>query len=52
MTLFQARYIQYLTLKGYSLGGTAGSYYGRYNTDGSNRGIPNNYTSLLSMVKY
>ena len=43
MTRFQARYIQYLTLIGYSLRATAGNYYGRYNKDGSNKGLPNNY---------
>lgn len=31
MTLFQARFIQYLTLNGCSLRATAGYYYSRYN---------------------
>lgn len=37
MTLFQARFIQYLTLKGCSLRATAGYYYARYNSDNSQR---------------
>jgi len=35
MTLFQARYIQLLTLGGCSMRATAGNYYGRYHSDGS-----------------
>ncbi len=38
MTLFQARYVQWLTLIGCSLRATAGNYYARYNFDGSFKG--------------
>lgn len=34
MTLFQARFIQYLTLVGCSIRATAGNYYARYDGDG------------------
>lgn len=43
MTLFQARYIQYLTLIGCSLRATAGHYYGRYNFDGTQKVTLNDY---------
>jgi len=43
MTLFQARYVQWLTLIGCSLRATAGHYYGRYNFDNTNKNTPNDY---------
>jgi len=43
MTLFQARFVQYLTLIGCSLRATAGNYYGRYNFDWTRKVIPNDY---------
>lgn len=39
MTLFQARYIQWLTLIGCSIRSTAGHFYGRYNQDYSFKGL-------------
>jgi hypothetical protein len=38
LTLFQARYIQYLTLIGCSLRSTAGHFFERYNYDGTFKG--------------
>lgn len=35
MTLFQARYVQFLTLSGCSLRATAAHYYDRYDYDGN-----------------
>lgn len=37
MTLFQARFIQWLTLHQCSLRATAGNYYARYNEDGTQK---------------
>ena len=43
MTLFQARYIQWLTLNQCSLRATAGNYYARYNVDGTQKTIREEY---------
>ena len=43
MTLFQARFVQWLTLTGCSLRATAGYYYGRYNDNNEYKGIINDY---------
>lgn len=44
MTLFQARFIQWLVLHvGCSLRATAGNYYGRYDRSGKFRGVVNDY---------
>lgn len=43
MTLFQARFIQWLSLIGCSQRAIAGNYYGRYNEDGTRRNVPNDY---------
>jgi len=39
MTLFQARYIQWMTFKNYSLRAISRNYYSRYNTDGTQKEI-------------
>lgn len=46
MTLFQARFVQYLTLIGCSLRATAGNYYTRYNFDGTQKVTQNDYNGV------
>ena len=43
MTLFKARFIQWLTLNQCSLRATAGNYYARYNFDGTQKKIKKDY---------
>jgi len=43
MTLFQARFVQWLTFKGYSLRMTAVLYYSRYNIDGTQKNKEDDY---------
>lgn len=52
MTLFQARFIQWLTITGCTARVTAGTYYARYNVDGTQKKIKEEYNGLMSNQLY